>query len=196
MKPLVIGSLFASLALFIWSLIFWGVFPFAGWVQRPLPDEAAVVIPKLREHLPASGYYRYPAPKRAASAAEQQAASELYQRRQLEGPLFELIYRRQGINPLSIGTMFWRVVHCFLTALAAGWLLKLASPVLPDYRRRALFVLMLGVLAIVMTRPEQPIWFHHPASLAWLLAVCDLGKAAILAAILARFVQADVAIVE
>ena len=55
------------------------------------------------------------------------------QKRHLEGPLVEVIYRKEGVDAMSPGYFAMGFVHMALSALLAGALLSLAAPALRSY---------------------------------------------------------------
>jgi hypothetical protein len=97
----------------------------------------------------------------------------------------EIIYRKDGLDPISPQEMAVGFCHFLAASLLAGVLLIMAQPGLPRYWMRVLYVTLVGAFATVAISFAGPIWFHHPwpavlytsayQLIGWLLAGLVLG---------------------
>jgi hypothetical protein len=178
MVRVLVAALLAAVVLFFWGFLWWTVLPFAGWTMKPAPNEE-VVTATLKTNLPESGVYFLPFPDQSPEA------QEAMQKRHPEGPLVEVIYRKDGVNAMSPGYFAMGFVHMALSALLAGALLSLAAPALRSYVARVGFAALLGFFAAFAFNLSDILWFHHPWQFpvmmaafnasGWLLASLVLG---------------------
>jgi hypothetical protein len=168
-----LGALLAAVVLFVWGAVFWMALPFASAVMHPLPNGDALVR-TLKESLPRSGVYLFPWPDETNTAAADPATGECdFVKKHREGPLVQLTYRTDGLDPMSAQTLLIGFGHLFVSALIAGGLLAAALPGLRSYGARVLFVFLLGVFASVAVDLAGPIWFHHPWEFPLMMAGFD-----------------------
>jgi hypothetical protein len=162
----VIGAFLAALVLMAWGFVFWMFLPFGKAVLQRLPGEEAV-LKTLRENIPATGIYIYPSMEEAGGSKE---AQETMMQKQVAGPLVEIIYRKDGLDPLSPSTYGLGLAHFFVSGLLAGGLLALALPNLKTYAARLLFVFLVGLFAAFFVDLSAGIWMNHPWDLPLLSA--------------------------
>src|SRR5262249_37380032 len=178
---IILGALLTAVVLFVWGFVFWTRLPYARQYMRPLPhgDRLAEA---LKEDVPETGVYFYPPmPDEDASDAEKEAALEQHR----AGPLVQLIYLKQGVDPMDPKALGIGFAQYFVSALLAAMLLAMAAPALPWYLVRVFFVLLLGLFATVAIYGADLVWWHHPADYTlfvasfhasnWLLAGIILG---------------------
>ena len=178
-----VGAVASALALLLWGLLFWVLLSTPGESERAVPDEPGLVQ-LLRERLPDSGTYAFPAPPPRA-AARDAGALEAFRQRKLAGPIGMIHFRRGGTDPLSLRNYLIGFLHLLAASFVAALLLATALPALESYGRRAAFVFGLGVFAVVAVRISDPVWWHLPwghflhAALydgaAWLISGLVLG---------------------
>lgn len=161
MVRLVIGALLSAVVLFVWGVLFWVVSPLRFGVLRPLPRDEEV-IGLLDRILPHSGVYLSPFPDEDRFTADPKEAREEFLRRQHQGPLVQITYRKGGADPTSPATLALGFGHLFVSSLLVGGLLLLTLPALPTYTSRMLFVFLAGVFAAVTVSLSPPLWFHQP----------------------------------
>jgi hypothetical protein len=176
MKQLVLGSLLAAVVLFFWGFVFWGLLPNPGF-QEPANEEA--VWQSLDENLPETGAYYIPDPE---GDSESVARHE-------SGPTAFLFVRNQGSPVMSVSMMAFGFVHMFITALLIGLLLRQASPRLPTYGKRVLFVVLVGAVATFWFDIAWPVWWGTPWTFFLWMAVYDVVAWTLAGVVLARFVQ-------
>jgi hypothetical protein len=178
------GAVLAAVVLMAWGFVFWLFLPFGKAVLQKLPGEE-VVVKTLKENIPRTGVYTYPSRENTSSSVE---AQDAIMKQHLAGPIVEIIYRKEGLDPLSPSTYGWGFAHFFVSGLLAGLLLALALPRLKSYVARVLFIFLLGAFAAFFVDLSAGIWMHHPWELpllwaayhgsSWLLA--GLAMAAVI----------------
>ena len=161
MIRLVLGALVSAVVLFAWGALFWVVSPLRFGVLRPLP-RAEAVVSLLEQNLPHSGVYLSPFPDEERFTADPKEAKEEFLKRQRQGPLVQISYRKEGVDPTNPATLALGFGHLFVSALLIGGLLMLALPALTTYLARMLFVFLAGVFAAVTVSLSPPVWFHQP----------------------------------
>ncbi len=155
-----VGAVVSALALLLWGFLFWAVLSVPGEVERAVPDEPGL-MQTLRERLPASGTYTFPAPP-ARRAARDATALEAFRQRNLAGPIGMIHWRSGGTDPLSPRNHLLGFLHLLAASFVAALLLAVALPALDSYARRAAFVFGLGVFAVLAVRLSDPVWWHLP----------------------------------
>ena len=183
MFRLLFGALLSAVVLFFWGFVFWVQSGVMFQFLHALPNDEEVVE-ALQKSDPPSGTYLIPFPASAADAADKDREAALLDRHR-KGPLVEIIYRKEGLDPTRPQEMIKGFCHFFAASLLAGVLLVLALPGLPRYVMRVLFVFLLGAFATVAISFAGPVWFHHPWTavlytsayqvIGWLLAGLAMG---------------------
>src|SRR5438105_4119262 len=98
---LIIGALVSAVILMGWGFLFWAVLPLHQRVMHALPNEQRTLL-GLAEDIHTSGVYL--APWRAEPGndpGENKEAEETWKRKQSEGPIVQIIYRKDGTDPRS-----------------------------------------------------------------------------------------------
>ena len=184
MVRLLIGAVLSSIVLFVWGYLFWVVSPLRFGVLRTIPNEEAI-IDALKKNLPETGVYLSPFAEESRFKEDREAAQKELTEKHKEGPLVQIIYRKNGVDPMSPATFASGFANMLVASLLIGLLLKLALPGLASYSSRVLFVFVAGVFAAVAIDLSTPIWFHQPWDLplfnalyhasSWFLAGLVLG---------------------
>ena len=179
----VLGSVASAVVLMVWGFLFWVVIA-PGGAMMTTRDETALRN-ALNANLPASGTYRYPLPVTEGKAGNDAAAFQAFQEKFRAGPIALIHFTREGAEPLAARTLLAGFAQLLAASLVAGLLLMICLPALGSYLARVLFVLALGLFAVLTTRVADPIWYHlpwrfhlHEALLLlsnWLLAGIVLG---------------------
>src|SRR5262249_33656674 len=115
MVRVIVASLLAAVVLFVWGAVWWMALPFAGWAMKPMPNEEAVVA-ALKTGLPDSGTYFSPYGDQNATPEQEAALLE----RHRQGPLAQVIYIKDGVDPMAPAAFAVGFVQIVLTTLAAG----------------------------------------------------------------------------
>ena len=175
-KGLLLGSLLAAVALFVWGFLFWGM-P----IVQPIDSgvDGAKAQAALKELLTHDGVYVVPEPPG-------QEMTEGWKAMHRQGPIATIFYRTRGMEPMAPTVFVLGFVHNLVTCLLIGLLLGKAIPALPSYGARVGFVVLAGVAATVWGHAGDPIWMAHPWRfhllamgydfVAWTLAGAILGK--------------------
>jgi hypothetical protein len=163
---LLVGAVAASLAMFVWGFLFWGVLPWSKSVMRPLPEEAAVIESLKAAPMPTAVYF-YPFPAESAGEEAMKKMDEQHR----AGPIVEIRYRAEGAPMMDPATMAKGYLHFLAATFLAGLLLCFTLPAAPGFVRRWGFVFLFGVAAAFFHDFSGPIWFFNP----WDFAVLNFG---------------------
>lgn len=149
-----LGAALGAIVMMLVGFIFWGgvMAPFS--VVQPISNEAAAVA-ALNDAILESGVYVYPFPDMSSD-------TDAFVEKHLAGPVMQVFFIKEGVNPQSPFTFVAGLVHFFVSALLLGALLYLALPRLTSYDYRVLFIFLAGVFAAVSVNLSNPIWWHHP----------------------------------
>ena len=180
MKRLLIGALLASVAMWFWGFLFWGISPLPAQFLRSVPDEAALAE-KLKAAIPETGVYLVPNMGAGVSQEE-------FTKRHLAGPLAQIVYVREGDEPMSAAVLGGGWVHMLVCALILGWIL-LYVPGPTTFGSRYCILALAGTAAAVWSNLGKPIWWHQPWGFHILYAIYDLTSLLLAAVILAWYVR-------
>ncbi len=154
MPRLLLASVLAAIAMFVWGFLFWGISPLPGSVMKPV-EQVPEVQAALKRSFPESGAYFVPPPP---GDPEQTAAWHE------AGPLAMVHIRREGAPMMDPGVMFWGFVHGWVVCLLLGWLLGSAAPALPGYVSRVAFLTVAGFAAALFIDYGSIIWWYSDRS--------------------------------
>ncbi len=166
---LVGGAVLSALMLFGWGAVYWMVLPFGKEMFGKLPNETAVTEAMAKQDVE-SGTYIVPHCDCNVLKGDDEEAKAAILKRHREGPLMQITYRKEGINPMSPQTFAVGLGHCVVSSLLMAVLLALAAPGLPNFPLRVLFVVLVGAFAGFAVTLADPIWYHHPWKFALLKA--------------------------
>lgn len=172
------GAGLSALALMVWGYLFWAMSPLPFAVIKPLPDEEAV-LRVFKDTQLSTGVYSFP------GLVEGQGMDGAFFEKTRSGPIGQILFRREGSNPLNPLNYLLVLLHFFVVSLAAGGILLLVRPALPTYGRRLLLVFALSAFAAVSLDFSGPVWWHHPWGFHAMTALYDAGSGAISGLILA-----------
>ena len=130
-----------------------------------MPDEAGFAD-KLKVALPETGVYIVPNMGAGVSQEE-------FTKRHLAGPLAQVVYVREGVDPISVKVFGGGWLHMFVCALILGWILAVRSRPTPFGSRYCILALA-GTAAALWSNLGKPIWWHQPWAFNLLYAVYDL----------------------
>lgn len=171
-----IGGLSAGMALFVWGVVAFTLFPLQQNTMRTLPAEDRIVD-ALRESGAPAGVYVFPglaeAPKGDQEAKTR--SEELREDKLRRGPRGILVFDPSGIAP---NRMFRPLLKGFIASLLAGtfaaWALSRAR--IRRHRGRVAFVVALGAFGWLLGPASQGAWFSYPVEyLAASLAEALIG---------------------
>ncbi|MFO1045574.1 MAG: hypothetical protein U0941_27660 [Planctomycetaceae bacterium] len=176
----VLGVFLASLALFFFGFLFWGLnpLPYQSW-SKPTDEPGAMEA--LRKHFPERGTYFCP-----SFDADPKVTDEKFRK----GPLaFVFLLTPQG-RPVEDPRI---MIQGYLLSLVGLSLITVqmrqVRTALPTYRSRVLFAAVSGVIASVMILIGDVVWWQMP--LPWKLwqGLYHVLGWTISGAVLARFVE-------
>lgn len=147
MRRLIIGSLLAAVAMFMWGFVFWVASPVPGSVMKSVPDTPAAQA-ALRSAFPESGAYFIPDP----DLPEDQLTA-LHE----AGPLAFVHYQAEGGPAMDPGVLISGFLHEWVVCFLLGWMLLRTRT--PTYMTRVLFVGIAGVTAALFIDYGAVIWF-------------------------------------
>ncbi|HEV7998830.1 MAG TPA: hypothetical protein VGP63_03045 [Planctomycetaceae bacterium] len=179
MKRTLIGVAIASVVLFFWGFLYWGMGPYKTMIWKHAKDDAAAGA-ALREHFPQNGTYLVP------GFANDDATMEALSKK---GPVALVnmiaVEGANSFDPLMLLKGF--VLNLIVIVLIAILLRRVASS-LPSYKDRVMFVALAGLTATVLIDGGDIAWWH--ISWTWKLyqAFYSFSFWVIAGLILARFV--------
>lgn len=180
MKRMLIGALLASVAMWFWGFLFWGISPLPAKVLRSVPDEVALAD-KLKAALPETGVYAIPSMGAGVSQEE-------FTKRHQAGPVAQIVYVAEGADPVSAAVFGGGWLHMLACALILGWIL-LYVPEPTTFGSRYCILALAGTAAAIWSNLGKPIWWHQPWAFHVLYAVYDLTSLLLAAVILAWYVR-------
>lgn len=180
-KRTILGIVLATLVLYFWGFLYWGLNPLPYQSLRRSTDTAAAGE-ALKKFFPENGAYLFPG--RITDEAE---AERMYS----AGPVGILqmtsVDGRPAFDPRIMLNGF--VVNTIAVCLIAA-LLRTVSGALPTYGSRVKFAALAGLTCALLTDIGEVAWWD--VSLAWNLhkAVYTLSAWVVTALVLAKFVGA------
>lgn len=178
MKPLVLGSFLAAVALFLWGFVFYTLTGVADNVLKSTPTD---VGPMLNAAFPESGTYFVP-----GVANDDEAIAFM-----ARGPVAMVHIHKDGLaamDPkLMIGGFLHGWVYCLLLAALLRQICKKSG-----YGARVGFVVLVAVAGAFMSRFGDAIWWHK--SWDWQVTEFIYNVIGTLAAglVLAKFIKSPV----
>jgi hypothetical protein len=153
MKRTVLGVVLATLAMFVWGMVYWGAnpLPYRVW-KTAMNDETAQRL--MREQFPEVGTYFVPSVR---------ADPETLERRYQAGPVGFVHVTSMGRPVHDPSIMTKGLLLDFASVLAMAGLLHMAGPALPTYARRARFAALAGLGAAILIDGGDVAWW----SITW-----------------------------
>jgi hypothetical protein len=179
MRRIAVGVVLATIAMFVWGMVYWAAnpLPYRSW-KHAADDERAQRA--LREHFPEVGTYFVPSIRHDP---------ETLARRSAAGPVGFVHVTSQGRPVHDTSIMTKGLLLDFLSALVMAGLLWMAGPALPTYRRRAAFAALAGVGAALLIDGGDVAWWSIPWGWKLHQAVYNAGAWAVAGVVLARFID-------
>jgi hypothetical protein len=179
MRRTALGVALATLAMFVWGMIYWGAnpLPYRAWKVAANDDDAQRA---LREHFPAVGTYVVPSLR---------ADADSLARRYAAGPIAFVHVTSPGRPVHDPSIMAKGLLLDFLCALVMAGLLRMAAPALPTYGRRVGFAALVGMGAALLIDGGDVAWWSIPWEWKLHQAVYDAGVWFVSGLVLARFTQ-------
>jgi hypothetical protein len=151
-KNLIIGSLVAAVAMFVWGFVFWVLSGIPRGALKSAPDVPAAQA-ALASAFPESGAYFVP---------DDSIPQEEYARLHEAGPIAFVHYRAEGAPPMDPGVLLSGFLHNWVTCLLLGWLLLQSRT--PTFVSRVAFVTIAGITASLFIDYGAVIWFYADRS--------------------------------
>jgi hypothetical protein len=165
-----IAALVGAIVLFTWGFLHWGhAYSDPSGTLRPIPNEA-VSVGALKTNLGSSAVYYFP-PHTTATAdpAAIKAAQEEWLRKYETGPSGIIIYRAEGVTPMSPTMLLRGFLINFASALLVTLILMgFASGGMGFFRRWAIAIMM-GLFAALSTDAIRGNFMAFPESWTRLL---------------------------
>jgi len=176
-RNLLLGSLVAAVAMFVWGFLFWttplGRMTISHGVRGDVAQRA------LSTAFVEEGVYVVP-DMDGAEEAESWAAQHR------RGPIATVFFRPGGAEPMAPSTFLSGFLHMWATCLLLALLLNRVGFALPSVAAKVGFVALAGFTATFWGQLSGPIWFFHPWPyhlmsvvydfVAWLLAGIVLAR--------------------
>ncbi|GIK59660.1 MAG: hypothetical protein HND39_02640 [Ignavibacteriota bacterium] len=142
MKKIILPSLLAAVVVFIWMFISWAVLPWHYSDMKNITDQA--LLEHIKSSLTEPGIYLYP----GEPAEETDAGMEKWFEQYKAGPLIHfMVYNPQGSEWNMAMPMINSFLINFISAFIAATLLMMTLAQNPSFRRRVIFVMLLGLFA-------------------------------------------------
>ncbi len=174
MKNVVVGSLLAALAMFVWGFVFWGANPLAPIGS---PDDDSALREALVSSLPGPGVYFVPS-----------FDSDDFALKHASGPIARIFFQRDGAPVMNPVIFVFGFVHMFVITLLLSFLLAFAGAYAATYRRRVMVVGVAGLAAAIWSNGGDVVWFYSPWAHHLSVMLYDFVAFVLAGLILARFV--------
>ena len=178
MRDMLIGSVVAAIAMFLWGFIFWGVGlidPFA----HTTVDAQQAVAKVLKDKFPADGVYFIP--DRTLQNADSWAESHR------KGPIATVSILKTGADPMAASKMVMGFAHMLIATVILGAIMMISNR--PSYLERFQLGALVGIGGTLFANLTQPIWFDSPWGYHLTNGFYQLVAWLIAAAVLAYFVR-------
>ncbi len=153
MGRVLLAGFMASLVMMTWGAFYWMALPTSIHGFKAAPNEDSTLAVLARE-LPASGVYVLPFPPKDMNDA-------YFHEKHKTGPIAQVFYRAEGVDPLNNKIMFMGWLHAFVSALLMAVLVAMTHKGLQTFAKRWLFVTLTGIFAAWSIEGLDPIWWHH-----------------------------------
>ena len=178
MQKLIVGSLVAAVAMFLWGWIYWASgFALGAILDRPADDEIAQQA--LSEAFGESGAYFVPG---------NMDDEEAFTRRHEAGPLAMVFYHKDGAPVMQPMILIKGFIHYFVTCLLIGWLMTMVLPSLAGYGDKVKFTAAAGFVASFFTNLSDAIWMSAPITYQTFVGIYDITIWIIAGLVLGRFI--------
>ena len=152
-KRLALGIGLATIVLYLWGILYWGVNPLPYRTWRQTADDAAA-RQALLQYFPEAGTYFVP-----GLHHDEATLSQLF----AEGPIaFVHLTSREGRPVHDPGIMVKGFVLDFVVVVLIALLLQLAAPALDSYGQRIKLVALAGLTAAILVDGGDVVWWYLP----------------------------------
>jgi hypothetical protein len=160
LKQILLGGLLGGITLFMWGIISWAVL---DWHNNTVRSHEGIhaVVENIDDHLPETGVYYFPPMTFEKDDTE---AMDAWMELHRTEPHGMIIYNATPGDPMPPMRLLSGFMVNIVTCMMASVLLALALPSLAGYWQRVLFVLSLGVFAIISIHLVQFVFHDMPTS--------------------------------
>jgi len=179
-----LGIVIASIVVYLWGFLFWGVcpLPYEAW-QRAVDEPTAAAA--LRLHFPKNGVYFVPGRNADVAAAEKSFA---------DGPVAFVhmldVDGRPMMDPNIMAQGFG--LNVAIIVLLA-WILRNAAAGLPTYGSRLKQATLCGLFAVALVDLGDAVWWQIAWEWKLWQALYGLTASIVIGLILAAFIKAPAA---
>jgi hypothetical protein len=178
-KRLALGIGLATIALYLWGMLYWGVNPLPYRTWRQTTDDAGV-RQALLQYFPVAGTYFVPGLHHDDATLNQLFA---------EGPIVFVHHTSREGRPLhDTGIMVKGFVLDFVVVVLIALLLEFAAPALGTYGQRIKLVAIAGLTATILVDGGDIVWWYLPWDWKLQQAIYTFGAWLVSGLVLARFV--------
>lgn len=181
-----LAAVLSAVLMFVWGFVFWGVLNVGGKLMQPLPDELDLLA-VLRKSSTESGMYVYPMP----TDIDDEEGVQRFEAQHAEGPILQLAYQAEGGPPMTPAKAAQGLGHYFAFALLTGCLVAMASRGLPSFGSRAVFVLLVSLIATVWADVGDAVWWFHSRAYCLGNMAYTMGAGLLMALVMAAIVKRD-----
>ncbi len=178
-KRLVSGIILATIALYLWGMLYWGANPLPYKTWRQTADVTGA-RQALLQYFPETGTYFIPGLHHDEATLNQLFA---------EGPIaFVHLNSREGRPVFDPGIMVKGFVLDLVVVVLIALLLQLASPALGSYGQRVKLIAIAGLTATVLVDIGDVVWWYLPWDWKLQQAGYTFGAWLVSGLVLAKFV--------
>lgn len=175
-----LGILIASVLMFVWGFLYWGLLPISSGVLKTLPNQDAIV-PVLNDNIPATGVYMIP------SGSDQTEPTQDVLDRHLRGPVATLIFQKEGGPMMPPSTLLKGYLHMLVATVLAALVLMASGR--REYFGRFMICFWLGAFVAVWPELSRMIWFSFPKEYVVLYMVYHFSTCVLMGIVLSAFVK-------
>jgi hypothetical protein len=176
MKQRVVAILLASIAVYVFGFLYWGVSPLPYIAWHDTKDDAAAQQ-AIRQYFPASGTYFIPSRHHTDQEKEQL----------FKGPVGFVHIKLEGRPVHDISIMIRGFIHTVATMALIAMVLGRARASLPGYVSQVSFVTLLGATASLLHEGGETIWWGLPEDWQAAKAAYNVGVWVVAGLVIARF---------
>jgi len=160
LKQILVGGLLGGITLFMWGFISWAAM---DWHSNTVRSHEGIeaVVENIDEHLPETGVYYFPPMTFEKDDTEAMDAWLELHRTEPHGMIF---YNATPGDPMPPSRLLQGFMVDIIACMMASVLLVMALPSLGGYWQRVMFVLSLGVFAIMSIHLVQDVFHDMPSS--------------------------------
>ena len=183
----IVGSVLAGLAMFVWSAISHMALPLGTMGMRGVPaDKEAAVLDAMKAAMTENAIYIFPSfePGRSMTQAE----TDAYAAKLAEGPTGLVIYNPGAGAVFGPTLLLIELLTNILACLAAGWVLARVVPT-ASFLERASVGAAFGVFSTFSIEASYWNWYKFPASYFAAQAIDQIAGAFVAGLVLAAIVK-------